>query len=818
MEALFLRILNMSITATYVLIAVLVLRLLLRGLPKWISYSLWSLVLFRLVCPVSFSSAFSIFGRIGKTTSVNNVIEHIPADIGMTAIPQVDIDPTSVNTVINNALPAASPTASVNPTQILIFIGACIWLTGVAVILIYSFASYLKIKYRIREATLLTDNVFETDKIASPFVYGLINPKMYVPVGLQESERGYVICHEQTHIARKDHLIKPLAFLVLSVHWFNPFMWLAFILMSRDLEMSCDEHVISRLDSEGKAGYASALIQLAMKRPILAGSPLAFGESGAKDRVKNILNYKKPAFWVLIIAVLAVAAICIGFLSNPIKSPSMDWAKSLILNDIQSIELVVMPSNENERYRKFEQDEFADVVNLVRQSRGSLIKNPEPLAGGGQTFYITTKDGLVHKFSNNGYLVIDGDTFDAGYDWLSSWNFSGDTNVPEGFWERVNVSDNSSATEDAKDLSGIEIFVWKDNNQTMFSVFQGIKAARTEDEIYSGSMVFSDITDVNRVLETYQTDYMQVSIRQMNTIDFTKNEMGSLADRLKVPAGNYSVGIGIYVPAESSDSNPLSATASPSPTTDLEQSISNAILSYYTDDIGIYGNWYEVAGEGHIILETEEKGGLTYAYIEERYNKFGFQNGILTGISGHINPATIIFEKDSQGKYIFKELIRPKDGSEYGPSIKRMFSASAYEKLYSDDYRTDYPKREASMTAQVEAYARVYLKTIGRNAGVQLKLTDRLLADMNVEVSNYLGDAYGEYPYWIGTREVVENGVRYIYEKAWQDKGNQNGIVSFIKKTYEGEVVEKTVIEIKGSKMNCLEGVLREAGYWKYNQ
>ena len=317
MEELFLKILNMSITATYVLIAVLILRLLLRRGPKWISYSLWSLVLFRLVCPVSFSSVFSIFGRIGKTTSIKSNLEHIPEDIGRMALPQVEIVPGSINTVVNNALPAQTPAASVNPMQILIFIGACIWLTGIAAMLLYSAVSYMRLKYRLQDATLLWGNVFETDKITSPFLCGLIKPKIYLPVGLNENEENYVLYHEQTHIARKDHLIKPLAFLVLSVHWFNPFMWPAFILMSRDLEMSCDERVISKLDSEGKAGYSTALMRLAMKRPMLAWSPLAFGESNVKRRIRNVLNFKKPAGWVVAVSVILAILLGIGCAANP---------------------------------------------------------------------------------------------------------------------------------------------------------------------------------------------------------------------------------------------------------------------------------------------------------------------------------------------------------------------------------------------------------------------------------------------------------------------------------------------------------------------
>jgi hypothetical protein len=168
-----------------------------------------------------------------------------------------------------------------------------------------------------------------------------------------------------------------------------------------------------------------------------------------------------------------------------------------------------------------------------------------------------------------------------------------------------------------------------------------------------------------------------------------------------------------------------------------------------------------------------------------------------------------VFDKDSQDNYVFKELMRPMDGSGSRPSIEKMFSASALRKLDKADNK----KISAAIVAQIEAYGRAYLEKIGRKADVKINLDDKTLADMNVEVSNYLINAYGEYPYWIGSREVVENGTRYIYSKEWQDRGNQNGIVTFKKSIYDGEIVEKTVIEVKGSKMNCLEGTLRSTGH-----
>ncbi len=248
--------------------------------------------------------------------------------------PAVDIGSTNISGTINNSLPQAVPAASANPMQIILFFAACIWIAGMAVMFIYSAVSYLRLNYRISTATLLQDNVYETDEINSPFVCGFFKPKIYLPVGLDDKEREYVLRHERTHIRRVDHLIKPFAFLVLSVHWFNPFMWLSFWLMSRDLEMSCDERVVRELGAGEKAAYSAALVHLAMKRPILAGSPLAFGESGTKTRVKNILNYKKPAFWVIFIALAAAITAGVCLLTNPEVSP-LPNANEVQLSEIE---------------------------------------------------------------------------------------------------------------------------------------------------------------------------------------------------------------------------------------------------------------------------------------------------------------------------------------------------------------------------------------------------------------------------------------------------------------------------------------------------
>lgn len=309
---LFLSVLNMSITASYVILFVLLARLFLIKAPKFFSYSLWAVVLFRLVCPFSFSSALSFFGFFKKDS-----MEHIPVNIGMMAQPHVNVGIDNINQVINNSLPAANPIVSANPMQIILFISSVLWALGILFLLLYSVVSYLLLKRKVNTAMLLKDNILESENIHSPFVLGLIKPKIYLPLGFSKTEKSYILKHEQIHIRRFDYLVKPLAFLVLCVHWFNPLVWISFILMNKDMEMSCDERVLQEMGTDIKKDYSRSLLSLAVSRKMISGGPLAFGESNVKSRIKNVLNYKRPAFWVVILAVVAIMVISVGLMANP---------------------------------------------------------------------------------------------------------------------------------------------------------------------------------------------------------------------------------------------------------------------------------------------------------------------------------------------------------------------------------------------------------------------------------------------------------------------------------------------------------------------
>jgi len=315
MSELFLTVLNMSLTASYVILCVVLIRLFLKKAPKFISYALWGVVAFRLVVPFSFESVFSLLPRNSNTVP-------IPHEIIYQQSPQINSGIGAVDTFVNKSLPAATVEASANPLQIYMEIGSYIWVLGIIALLAYSLVSVLKLKRQLKSAKLIEQNVYRAENLKTPFVLGLIRPKIYLPAGLNDTEKSYILLHEKTHIRRNDHIIKVLAFLILSVHWFNPLVWIAFRLMSTDMELSCDERVLKEMKEEIKKPYANLLLSLAAGRHFLSGSPLAFGEGNVKARIKNVLSYNRPRFWVSVLSLVIITAVGIGLMANPAKSES----------------------------------------------------------------------------------------------------------------------------------------------------------------------------------------------------------------------------------------------------------------------------------------------------------------------------------------------------------------------------------------------------------------------------------------------------------------------------------------------------------------
>ncbi|MEK3835374.1 M56 family metallopeptidase [Paenibacillus sp. FSL R7-0128] len=326
MTDLWISILNMSITASYVAVAVMLARVLLRRAPKIFSYMLWSAVMIRLILPVSFTSSFSILRLAGPAgSSGTGQLQFVPKNIGRQAQPAVDTGTGSAGSLWNSLLPPVAPSASVNPVQVILWAGSMIWLTGVIVLLLYSVFSYVRIMRSVRTATIVKRHVFETDQIMTPFVFGFLKPRIYIPAGMSEQELSHILLHEQTHINRRDYLIKPLMFLLVILHWFNPLMWLSFVLMSKDMEMSCDEAVIRKLGPQVKSSYSGSLLGFSTRRSgLMTGSPLAFGESSVKARIKHILAYRQPTSGSVAAFTLVLVILLIGCTANPkpVERPS----------------------------------------------------------------------------------------------------------------------------------------------------------------------------------------------------------------------------------------------------------------------------------------------------------------------------------------------------------------------------------------------------------------------------------------------------------------------------------------------------------------
>ncbi len=384
------KILNMSLTASIVIVIVLLARLLLRKSPKVFSYALWAVVLFRLLCPVSFSTEFSLLGLLNTPTvtvsdgGAYSSMTYIPSDIVHTEYPRVDLPLPGVSEAINETLPQGSEQTGADPLELPMSAATTLWLLGIMVMLIYSAVSLLELRRKLVGAVRLRDNIYLADHIATPFVIGIFRPKIYLPSTISVEEQDYIILHEQTHIKRLDHMVKMIAFLALAMHWFNPLVWVAFVCAVKDMEMSCDERVLKQMGGEIKTAYSTSLLSLATGRRPINGSPLAFGEGNIKSRIKNIMSFKKPAVWMVIAAVIVCIAVTLLLLANP--------AKLLELPDAASVLSVDM-----EQYNEYE---TLGVVTITDSSNVETVLSA--LSGARKTLRRSVNDYPVQ----NNYLIV----------------------------------------------------------------------------------------------------------------------------------------------------------------------------------------------------------------------------------------------------------------------------------------------------------------------------------------------------------------------------------------------------------------------------
>lgn len=369
----FIELCNRSIQAGYLILAIIFLRLVWKRVPKLMYRFLWCLVGLRLALPFTLETALSLIPK--KTV--------IEPEILYAKTPAVDSGIPTVNQVVNPMMaesftPAVG--ASVNPLQVVMTIGAWIWLVGLVALLLYSVISYIRLHYRVQDAVLFKENIFQSEKVDSPFVFGFLKPRIYLPYSLEEENMAYVIAHEKMHIKNRDHLLKPIAFILLSVYWFNPIVWLAYYLFCKDLELACDEWVIWNLETADKKAYAKALVMCSTQRKFGSISPLAFGENAVKERIKNVLRYKNPTVlaFAMIMVVVLVAVVC--FMTNPVEV-----AENEIVLKNDGVIIDVLKEPEEIKSGSFEADAFiTDGVENNGESENNqavpiLLKEPPKL-------------------------------------------------------------------------------------------------------------------------------------------------------------------------------------------------------------------------------------------------------------------------------------------------------------------------------------------------------------------------------------------------------------------------------------------------------
>ena len=379
MNEVFLKVLNMSIAASWLILAVMLLRLLLKRAPKWIVVALWGIVALRLALPFSLTSPLSLIPS-AQTFSAHNIQYETPAI--RSGIPAIN---HAVNPVLAEVF-KPSPGASVNPLYVWTFIVSVIWLMGIAAMLLYAVISYARVRRSVTESVPYEGNIFLCDQVKSPFILGLVRPRIYLPSNMSPTAMAPVIAHEKAHLARRDHWWKPLGFLILAVHWFDPLCWIAYVLLCRDIELACDEKVIRQMDLDGKKQYSTALLECSAGRRLVTICPLAFGEVGVKERIKNVLNYRKPAFWGIVAAVVACGVVTVCFATDPKEDlPQERYTVQARITGIENRSLLVTPAEGSPEWSSGD---------LFRVSITNLPPSPEPQVG---DVVEITYDGLIRE-------------------------------------------------------------------------------------------------------------------------------------------------------------------------------------------------------------------------------------------------------------------------------------------------------------------------------------------------------------------------------------------------------------------------------------
>lgn len=420
MMKIFIAILNMSIAASIVAVAVMLARIPLKKVPKVFSYALWVVVLLRLICPFGFESPTSLMPTNAEI--ISPTIVTAPVSKINSGIPAVD---DTVNLFFENAIPLTS----INPIQIILKIGICIWLCGLLVLILNAVIGYKRIKHKVYDATLVRDNIFETDKISTAFVLGFIHPKIYIPTAVKGKQLDYILKHEQVHIRRRDHLIKPFAFFVVAIHWFNPIVWISYYLMSKDMEMACDEAVLRKSNEDIRQAYSTSLVNLYTREPGLL-NPLAFGEGSVntmKERIQNVLSFKKTPRWAIVLCSFLLVLFTAGFTTNPPKRLSADNLVNIPTSNQQTAPVTQTQQNMDSRLTLVVK-EYTIAELEAKNIRGIVVSG---LSDNGEK--------ITGVLSENIIIRSGGETLKLQYYQMSDHEYKIDDTITDGGGTRGNI-------------------------------------------------------------------------------------------------------------------------------------------------------------------------------------------------------------------------------------------------------------------------------------------------------------------------------------------------------------------------------------------
>lgn len=689
MDAIFLKIVNMSIAASWLILAVILLRVVLKKAPKWINVLLWALVAVRLLCPISFESSLSL---------VPNA-EPIPQEIFMMEPPENH--ESAVFDPIENpnlpSVPSVSVDTSIETIQWKAVFATFGWMFGMAAMLVYAAISYILVKRKVKASLHLRDNILICDDIQTPFILGAIKPRIYIPSGTDEAQLPHIIAHENAHLKRRDHWWKPLGFLVLAIHWFNPLVWVAYILLCRDIESACDEKVIRELNQGESIAYSEALLSCSVNRRMVMVCPLAFGEVGVKERVKRVLNYKKPAFWIVVVAVIASVILAVCFLTNP----------RVFGDSITLIEQSTPARGNAFTYDvSFGQNVMSGTVHAEQWSNGTCVKS-SPVVLTNEVDEINILMNVRRENNSPVGVDIQVDTNEYGGSLITYFAFPENNSIIGWGCKGYALNEPVQIQPETEKILAAMVF----------DVGNGVRAFGTEDLIigperlenadyaivirasFDSTNLGNENNEATPIYSSFNATVLEIHDGYYLVEPVEGSWELSSSDRIEVPIRNAApspepeVGdvIEIEYSGEILETYPARIAevygirVAEENTVDLEIAIHNAIMEHNKD--GYYKGVF--ACESHITLGTDSKvsapsGNTLTIYLIALYQEYNLVENGIESVSGGCGPIALTFLESEDG-YELLEYWEPRDGSYYSDDIRDKFPKDVQEKYWNAD-------------------------------------------------------------------------------------------------------------------------------------